>query len=49
MVGLRSAVPLLAAACSAVVSASVVPGAFIFEFEENQVSPPNQQTRRHDV
>lgn len=37
MVRFGSAVPLLAAAFSAVVAAHVVPGAFIFEFEDNQV------------
>lgn len=37
MVRLRAAVPLLAAAFGVIVSAQVVPGAFIFEFEDDQV------------
>jgi hypothetical protein len=37
MVAAISAVSLLAAVCLTSVSASIVPGAFIFEFEENAV------------
>lgn len=37
MLGLGLALPLLAVANSAIVSANVVPGAFIFEFSDNEV------------
>ncbi|KAK2590907.1 hypothetical protein QQS21_011405 [Conoideocrella luteorostrata] len=40
MVRFGSVAPLLVAAYSAVVAASVVPGAFIFEFEDNQDKAP---------
>ncbi|OAA38323.1 subtilisin-like protease [Metarhizium rileyi] len=46
MVRLGSAVPLLAAVFSAIASASVVPGAFIFEFQEGQNTAPALETLR---
>ncbi|KID75029.1 Minor extracellular protease vpr [Metarhizium brunneum] len=46
MVRLRTAVPLLAAAFGVIVSAKVVPGAFIFEFEDDQDTAPALDTVR---
>ncbi|KAK9437898.1 subtilisin-like protease [Metarhizium brunneum] len=46
MVRLRTAVPLLAAAFGVIVSAKVVPGVFIFEFEDDQDTAPALDTVR---